>query len=144
QESSARSVLHVTNGESAGNTLRQTTLGGAVLAWQDVLNEGPLPVGSRPRFRAARAAFLSECGWGSRRALAGALERRDVQLLDALRDGVHVVLWFEHDLYDQLQLVEALALVSESAVDWSALELIVVAEFAGRQQFRGLGELDAD
>ena len=27
------SLLHVTNGESAGNTLRQTSLGGAVLSW---------------------------------------------------------------------------------------------------------------
>jgi DNA-binding transcriptional MerR regulator len=36
-------LLHVTNGESAGNTLRQTTLGGAVLSWQDVLHEGPVP-----------------------------------------------------------------------------------------------------
>ena len=37
------SLLHVTNGESAGNTLRQTALGGAVLPWQDVLHEGPVP-----------------------------------------------------------------------------------------------------
>src|SRR5438105_7338356 len=36
-------LLHVTNGESAGNTLRQTTLGGAVLPWQDTLHEGPVP-----------------------------------------------------------------------------------------------------
>ena len=34
-------LLHVTNGESAGNTLRQTALGGAVLPWQDTLHEGP-------------------------------------------------------------------------------------------------------
>src|SRR5262249_52105168 len=41
--SSARpSLLHVTNGESAGNTLRQTALGGAVLPWQDALHAGPV------------------------------------------------------------------------------------------------------
>ena len=43
----ARRSLHVTNGESAGNTLRQTALGGAVLPWQDVLHEGPVPLGPR-------------------------------------------------------------------------------------------------
>jgi hypothetical protein len=37
-------VLHVTNGDSAGSTLRQTALGGTVFPWQDVLNEGPVPV----------------------------------------------------------------------------------------------------
>ena len=49
------SLLHVTNGESAGNTLRQTALGGAVLPWQDVLHEGPVPAVPRPQLlRGAR------------------------------------------------------------------------------------------
>src|SRR3954470_12128824 len=88
------SLLHVTNGESAGNTLRQTALGGAVLPWQDVLHEGPVPAGPRPQLLRARAAFLAECGWGSRRALLSSLERRDRQLTDALTACVYVVLWF--------------------------------------------------
>src|SRR6059058_3997705 len=37
------SLLHVTNGESAGNTLRRTALGGAVVSWTDTLHEGPVP-----------------------------------------------------------------------------------------------------
>ena len=109
------SLLHVTNGESAGNTLRQTTLGGAVLPWQDVLHEGPVPAGPRSQLLRARAAFLADCGWGSRRAILSSLERRDGQLTDALTGGVQVVLWFEHDLYDQLQLLDALALARETA-----------------------------
>src|SRR5438477_3634973 len=59
-------LLHVTNGESAGNTLRQTTLGGAVLPWQDVLHEGPVPAVPRRELVRVRARFLSDCGWGSR------------------------------------------------------------------------------
>ncbi|HKB20032.1 MAG TPA: heavy metal-responsive transcriptional regulator, partial [Gaiellaceae bacterium] len=47
ETSAPPALLHVTNGESAGNTLRQTGLGGAVLPWQDVLHEGPVPAGSR-------------------------------------------------------------------------------------------------
>src|SRR6476661_1029310 len=65
RESSAPpTLLHVTNGESAGNTLRQTALGGAVLPWQDVLHEGPVPLGPRGQLLRTRAAFLSACGWG--------------------------------------------------------------------------------
>ena len=48
------SPLHVTNGDSAGNTLRQTALGGAVLPWQDVLHEGPVPAGPRRELLQAR------------------------------------------------------------------------------------------
>src|SRR5262249_57202637 len=87
------SLLHVTNGDSAGNTLRQTSLGGAVLPWQDVLHEGPVPEGPRAGLLRARAAFLAACGWGGEAALLASLERRDQQFLAALRDGCPVVLW---------------------------------------------------
>src|SRR6476469_8815117 len=131
-------LLHVTTGESAGNTLRQTTLGGAVLSWQDVLHEGPVQALPREVLLRTRARFLAECGWGSEPALRSSLERRDRQLLDALRDGAEVVLWFEHDLYDQLQLIDALTLAR--SVD-AAPELIVIGSFPGKPSFAGLGEL---
>src|SRR6478735_1206818 len=79
-------VLHVTNGESAGNTLRQTGLGGAVLPWQDVLHDGPVPNIGRAELLQVRAKFLSECGWGRRSTIRSSLERRDRQLRAALRD----------------------------------------------------------
>jgi DNA-binding transcriptional MerR regulator len=143
RESSERpTLLHVTNGESAGNTLRQTALGGAVLPWQDALHEGPVPAVPRPELLRIRAEFLSDCGWGNRRAILSSLEHRDGQLVEALRDdGVQVVLWFEHDLYDQLQLLDTLALAGESG---ASPELVVVDSFPGKPSFRGLGELTAD
>jgi hypothetical protein len=133
-------LLHVTNGESAGNTLRQTALGGAVLSWQDTLHEGPVPALPRQELLRARARFLADCGWGPEQALLSSLERRDGQLLEALRDGLQVVLWFEHDLYDQLQLLDVLALAH--AAD-AAPELIVIGAFPGKPSFAGLGELTA-
>jgi redox-sensitive transcriptional activator SoxR len=135
------SLLHITSGESAGNTLRQTALGGAVLSWQDVLHEGPVPALPREALLRTRARFLAGCGWGSRQALLSSLERRDRQLHETLRDGLQVVLWFEHDLYDQLQLLDVLALAREAD---AAPELIVVGSFPGKPSFRGLGELTAD
>jgi DNA-binding transcriptional MerR regulator len=134
------SPLHVTNGESAGNTLRQTALGGAVLSWQDVLHDGPVPLLPRRELLRTRARFLADCGWGREQALLASLERRDRQLLDALRDGLEVVLWFEHDLYDQLQLLDVLALAGGAEV---APELIVIGSFPGKPSFAGLGELTA-
>jgi redox-sensitive transcriptional activator SoxR len=134
-------LLHVTNGESAGNTLRQTGIGGAVLSWQDVLHEGPVPAGPRAGLLRARSRFLHECGWGSAAAILASLERRDRQLLDALHGGVEVVLWFEHDLYDQLQLLDALSLAHGAEVP---PELLVVGSFPGKASFAGLGELTAD
>ena len=134
-------LLHVTNGESAASTLRRTALGGVVLAWSDALHEGPVPMQPRTALLRTRAAFLSECGWGGRSEILSSLELRDRQLREALDGGVPVALWFEHDLYDQLQLLDVLALAHESG---SAPEAIVVDSFPGRPDFRGLGELSAD
>jgi hypothetical protein len=137
----AAPLLHVTNGDSAAGTLRETGLGGEVLAWRDALHDGPVPGGTRPELLRARAGFLAACGWGREADLLAELERRDGQLTAALRDGVRVVLWFEHDLYDQLQLLDVLSLAREAG---ARPELIVVGSFPGRPSFRGLGELTAD
>ena len=51
------------------------------------------------------------------------------------------MLWFEHDLFDQLQLIDALALAVEAG---GTPELIVVGSFPGKPSFRGLGELNPD
>ena len=133
-------LLHVTNGESAGSTLRQTAIGGAVLPWQDVLHEGPVPALPRTELLRARAQFLAGCGWGGQPALRSSLARRDRQLLEALDDDLQVVLWFEHDLYDQLQLLDVLALTHTAG---TAPELIVIGSFPGKPSFAGLGELTA-
>lgn len=133
-------LLHVTNGDSAGNTLRQTGLGGAVLPWQDTLHEGPIPALPRKELLRMRARFLADCGWGRQQALLSSLERRDQQLLDALGDDTQVVLWFEHDLYDQLQLLDVLSLAHTAA---AVPEMIVIGSFPGKASFAGLGELTA-
>jgi hypothetical protein len=101
-------TLHVTNGESAASTLRQTRLGDMVLAWEDVLTEGPVPRVPTAELREVRASFLRDAGWGVAAAIRARLERRDNTLTEALGRR-HVVLWFEHDLFDQLQLLQLLA-----------------------------------
>lgn len=106
--------LHVTDGESVASTLRRTFLGGVVLAWQDVLHEGPLATVPPDEFRALRAAFLAGHGWGDAAAIAEEMRRRDELLARALADG-NPVLWFEHDLFDQLQLLQLLACFPDTA-----------------------------
>jgi hypothetical protein len=134
-------VLHVTNGDTVVGTLAQTSLGGDTLAWRDAYHEGPVRSGERERVLDARAAFLSSCGWGDEDAIRAELLARDARFVEALRDGTEIVLWFEHDLYDQLQVIDVLALAGETGFDPEQLELIEVGAFPGRPGFRGLGEL---
>jgi hypothetical protein len=57
-----------------------------------------------------------------------------------------VVLWFEHDLYDQLQLLQILDALNTMKVDRAAtrMQLICIDRFAGVPDFRGLGQLSTD
>jgi hypothetical protein len=134
-------VLHVTNGDSTAETLRRTMLGGTVLPWRDALHAGPIPAMSRSELLRCRAAFLAECGWGDGPGILSTLEARDRRLERAFADGAPVVLWFEQDLYDQLQLLDILTLARDAE---AAPEAIVVGTFPGKPSFRGLGELTAD
>ena len=102
-------MLHVTNGDSAGSLIEAAGLGGDVLSWRDTLHEGPLPGAlDADGLRAARAAFLAACGWGTEEEIEAGLRARDDRVARAARAGEEIVLWFEHDLYDQLQLLQVL------------------------------------
>ncbi len=59
------------------------------------------------------------------------------------RDGLETVLWFEHDLHDQLQLIQILARIADQSPRGS-VRLISLDRFPGHPRFRGLGELSAE
>ena len=95
-------MLHVTNGTSV--SLSGTGLGGEILTWVDVLHEGPVPAGiTDDELRRVRSLFL-DSEWIAETSTANELARRD----RALAAHDEVVLWFEHDLHDQLQLIQIL------------------------------------
>jgi hypothetical protein len=100
-------LLHVTNGDAAAGALRHAGFA-EVLPWRDVLHEGPVREGlSREQLSEERARFIAEAGWAPFEKASGDFRARDRVLSFA---GTHeeVVLWFEHDLYDQLQLLQLL------------------------------------
>jgi hypothetical protein len=102
-------MLHVTNGDAASEGIQATSIGGDVLPWRDVLHEGPVPHGvTATELRMLRATFLARCGWATEREALAALTRRDQRLDRAIRAREEIVLWFEPDLYDQLQLLQVL------------------------------------
>jgi hypothetical protein len=108
-------VLHVTNGDTAAEAIELAGLPGEVLIWRDVLHEGPVPEGLAPtELRQTRAAFLAAAGWGDRSTIFRDFEARDRRLRAAVESGVDIVLWFERDLFDQLQLLQVLDALGDS------------------------------
>jgi Domain of unknown function (DUF1835) len=135
-------TLHVTNGDSTAHSLRETTFVERVVVWRDVLHEGPVPDVGDAELRALRTRFLADAD-----RAAGIEEARDFAARDAAlaagRDGEYV-LWFEADLYDQLQIAQILAALGALGVPAERITLICIGEFLGIARFGGLGELRPD
>jgi hypothetical protein len=134
-------ALHVTNGDSTVDSLARTGLAERILPWRDMLHEGPVPAVPDAELRRLRAGFLA--GHDIDHALALRLfEERD-RALAGNRDG-HFVLWFEADLYDQLQIIQILARLAELGVEPRRIGLICIGEYPGIAHFGGLGQLEPE
>jgi hypothetical protein len=130
--------LHVTNGDAIVPEIEAVAPDDPVLPWRDVLHEGPVPGGlDEATLRAERAVFLARAGWGDGVKLLDAFERRDAKLERAAREGYDVWLWFEDDLYDQLQLVQVLTQLGPRVAPGATQRLMQVSrdrEVTGERQ----------
>jgi hypothetical protein len=133
-------LLHVTNGDCAVAVLSQVVQG-TILPWRDVLHEGPVRAGlSLEELSAERARFIADAGWGDFPEILKTFRERDAAFR---RAGEHdeIVLWFEHDLYDQLQLIQVLDGLAE--LKGPPVSLVCEAEYLGNMEAARAAELFA-
>lgn len=100
-------MLHVTNGDIAAKAIAGAGPG-EVIPWRDVLHEGPVPDLDPAELREVRAHFLAEAGWADGTEVAASFAARDAALERGAREAEEIALWFDRDLYDQLQLIQVL------------------------------------
>lgn len=108
-------MVHITNGDAVAEKLRRWAGEPRLIIWHDILHEGPLPAGlPLEAFTDARIQWLESNGYVS----GEKLRERDRQLRRLVaRDSLW--LWFEDDLYDQLQLLQALHFLREEGLTQS-------------------------
>lgn len=133
-------MLHLTNGDSAAQSMREAGLPGEVLAWPDSLYEGPTPAEHWHVWRETRARYLSDAGYCSFENAIRDFARVDA-VLERYPEHDELVLWFEHDLFDQLLLARHLHWLGTSAPGRTRLSLICIDGFPGVEPFHGLGQL---
>jgi hypothetical protein len=133
-------MLHITNGDCAAERIRAAGIAGEILPWRDVLHEGPVPAGLPLReLSAVRARFIAGRGWGAADEAARGFAERDAALA-RFREHDETVLWFEHDLYDQLQLAQVLDWLAEQDAASARLTLVCGAEYLGTSAPERLAE----
>jgi hypothetical protein len=136
-------ILHILNGDATANSFEDTGLDGDIMVWREVLSEGPL-----------EENIMSASFWRNRSEwIAGAFtdipENYQQKVLDqlALLDEPYdeINLWFEFDLHCQANLLGVMTYLKQRT-DLSSpnIYLICPADYPGKENFRGMGELNGE
>ncbi len=136
-------MLHVINGDMAAQRVKECAIEGDILPWRDSLHLGPVPAKlTLPALSQIRADYLESSYPNSGMDIHQAMQQRDARLLDACRHNEPITLWFEHDLYDQLQLLQVLDTLADFPSS-AHRQLICINHHPGIDPFYGLGQLSA-
>ncbi|MEE6450017.1 DUF1835 domain-containing protein [Gottfriedia acidiceleris] len=131
---------HIVNGDVVGGKIK--SLNDNIVVWREMYDFGPLsqdwPLEETYKRRAEffeqklqipSSFFIENC-------------QSQYQLLNELSRSEEVVLWFEHDRYDQVTI---LYLLSElSALGFQKISMVSINEYDGIEPFYGLGQLSSE
>jgi hypothetical protein len=125
-------------------TAKKSSIPGEYLPWREALVCGPTPAGlSDAEFLRLRAKHLAEAYDVSLEQCEQDL-REQSEFLSRFSDHGEVVLWFENDLFCQVHLIYLLNWFAKRELGETKLSLIFIGEFAGVEDFRGLGQLNRE
>ena len=134
---------HTANGSATTALIERAGLPGSTSIWADPLHDGPVPAGLSDReLIALRARDFADADHDAEGFVAEVERWRAA--VDDVSSYDELVLWFEHDLFDQLNLIQLLDRLGSSGAPARRVSLISIGSFPGRPDFRGLGELEPD
>lgn len=135
------STLHIRCGSDIREGLAAGGVEGSFLEYSDPVCQGPVPAGlSAESFLEIRAAFVSR-EYGLAAAEARRRLRSEAEGLEQAGNYDRILLWFEHDLYDQAILARLLHGFCERPDLRGRIFLVCIDRFPGVPRFVGLGQL---
>ncbi len=135
-------TLHIRCGSDIRRTLKIAGFGGNFLEFADPYCQGPVPDLPDDAFIATRANFVAKAYGMDLRETSARLDK-EYAALKTLDRHAELVLWFEHDTYDQLILARLLYELSDMACRDRA-QIICVDSVPGVNDFTGLGQLSPE
>jgi len=133
--------LHILNGEATLHQWQSQELPGQPVVWHDVLVEGPVhaQVGSEA-YHNLRQNYLAE----AYHSTAAGYQQKAMPVYEALArsaDYDEAVLWFEYDLFCQINLLAVLAALHQQQASCT-VSLICIGRVPGHARLVGLGEVN--
>ena len=134
-------TLNIVNGDACIAMMKEAEIKGDFLPWRDFLHEGPVPANLRlEELSKIRAEFITTYGIGKRIEIEKDFEQRD-QKLKSFNNYDKVVLWFEHDLYDQLQMLQILSWFATQKLGLTRLTLVSSNKYLGESSIQQIKKL---
>jgi hypothetical protein len=134
--------LHVANGHCTTQLIEAAGLPGRTSIWADALHDGPVTDAGDEQLIRIRAAFIADSLEVSAAEIEADLTRWRAIVDDDDRYD-ELVLWFEHDLFDQLNLIQLLSRVGRERPVRKPVSLVSIDRYPGHANFKGFGELAA-
>ena len=134
-------ILNIISGETLISLMKDANIPGNFLPWQDFLHEGSVPYGlSLEALSKIRAEFITNKGLGNYDEIYQSFKDRNAQL-NAFKKYDKIILWFEDDLYDQLQLIQILDWFAKYSSNSKVLSLISTNQYLSLATHQELQEL---
>lgn len=137
-------MLHIFNGDTSLAVFAESDLPGDACVFADALHGGRLMADpTDTAFTSERILYAAQSGFAPPDEVAARMATW-CRGLEAAPSHDEVVLWFEHDLFDQLLLLHHLEWLSRRGIapgGRPVVSLICIGTFEGVPDFKGLGQL---
>jgi hypothetical protein len=137
----AKSVLHITNGSSLTDYLRELDFTGEFLTWQEMLCEGPTKKYlDSDEFIESRKSFLNQ---HYNIEIDEYEFKQELNKLSHSENYSEIVLWFEYDLFCHINLIAVISHIKHKKIKLP-IYLVCSGRVKGESDFKGLAELNPD
>lgn len=137
-------MLHIVNGDSVADKLKQGNIKGEILVWRELYPFGPVfKEMDELDNRRTRAAYLERTLGIPASDYRQTCEAQEQKLRNFGKYD-EVVFWFEHDLFDQTMLCYLLHWFKGRLLKSTKLSLLCIGSYPGIPLFRGLGQLSTE
>lgn len=136
-----KQILHITNGGSLTNYLKELDFDGVFLTWEEMLCEGPTVASiDSEEFFNKRKSFLKEV---YKIEIDKKEYKKELDKLNNWKDYQEVILWFEYDLFCHINLIAVISLLHQREIDLP-LYYVCSGRVEGEKNLTGLTELNPE